>query len=122
LTTKAEVVSRYNELVLGWAAVVWGVLLMLPGDLFAAIPRYTAVDRFAPDFLWGLVLTVAGAACIFAPEGGRGIAHGVLFVIWLGINALVLIGTMSVSTVLIATFPFTMCLLHAGEYVRLSRR
>lgn len=58
--------TRGLEMQNGLAALLAGVVLILPADTFATSPSYRLFDAWAPEPVWGLSFLGAGAAQISA--------------------------------------------------------
>ncbi len=107
-----------TEKALGILAIFWGILLMLPGDLFNGIERYTSVGAYAPDALWGAVYAVLGAI-VFArtPSWAHKHAHWLLCTVWAGMTILSLLTEIISPTLLTASMCAFISFLHATKYL-----
>lgn len=110
-----------NEIALAILALVWGIILMLPGDLFAGIERYKFFNTFAPDAAWGAALAACGIITLIArPEWARTNAHAVLCIIWLGMTALSVASVVTIPSMLITSLLVFVAFMHATKFWRLS--
>lgn len=114
-------IYRWNECWLATLAVIWGGILMLPGDLFAGIDRYRLMSQYLPDWAWGVCMFSFGIILFFhVPLWLHKHAHFFLCGVWLGITLLSLLAVMTPSVILIASLLFIIAMFHAGKYFRLS--
>lgn len=114
--------ERWQELILGTLAILWGAVLMLPDDVFGNVQRYAALSKFLPDWLWGLLLIVCGLTLIFLRHLNlRKQAHGGLAFVWTFIVVLAFLGGFSIGTILVAAPFAALAFLHIFEYLRLSQ-
>lgn len=112
--------ERFQEIVLGMAALLWGVLLAIPnGD---GPPRFAALIRFLPDYAWGALLIVCGATLLAVlPIRLRKEAHAATGIVWVLVVALILMRSVSISAALLVTPFMVMALLHFYRYLQLSQ-
>jgi putative effector of murein hydrolase LrgA (UPF0299 family) len=111
-----------NEIVLAILAIFWGIVLMLPGDLFNGIERYKYFSSFAPDSVWGMVMILGGLTTLIArPPWLRRNAHALLCIVWLGMTVLSCLSIVTAPSLLITSIILTVALLHAMKFWRLSR-
>lgn len=111
--------NRWNEFFLALLAITWGIILMLPGDLFAGIARYQFASKVFPDWLWGLLYFFFGILLLFPiPSWLHKHLHWVLFSLWLGMTVLSLLSTFSPPTLLIASLVFVIAMFHAGLFLQ----
>lgn len=143
-------ISLWNERLLAGLAITWGIILMLPGDLFAGIERYRLMSRVFPDWLWGAFYFMGGATLYILPllpfpslpytlwlykyipreqlcgyisrEGFHKHTHWLLFSLWLGMTALSLLSVVSPPTLLITSLVFVISMFHIGKFWRLGHR
>lgn len=115
-----HLVYRLNEIALAVLAIVWGCILMLPGDLFEGIERYKFFNTFAPDTAWGAALVVCGLIILIArPEWAHINAHAALCIIWLGMTALSLASIVTAPSLLITSLLVFVAFMHATKFWRL---
>lgn len=113
--------ERWQELVSAGVALVWGVVLLLPGDLFAGIQRYVALAVAVPDWVWGLLLLAFGLTVILlSPLRWRKEAHAGLGVVWTLVVILIFLDGVTPAGVLIAALCGELALLHFYRYLQLS--
>lgn len=113
---------RYNEVVLGLVAIVWGVTLCLSGDVFDALRRFHMLRGLYPDWVLGIVLLVPALGIIFRlPPGLRAVLHMILFGLWLFVGCLTIASGFRQVTVLVGAPYFGLALFHAGKFWRLRR-
>lgn len=114
--------ERWQELVLGATALLWGLALILADDLLARVDAYVARMGSFPSWAWGLTLAVCGLTVLGArPLRWRKEAHAGLAILWLLLVALLLLTGVSFSTLLIAAPFVALALLHVHAYLRLSQ-
>jgi hypothetical protein len=115
-------ISVWNEKWLAFLAIIWGVTLMAPGDLFAGIQAYKLLSYYAPDTVWGLVLGLSGFFLLLPiPMAAHKHIHWILCTVWSGIGILCLLSRISPAVILFASACFTISMLHAGKFWRISR-
>lgn len=56
--------KRIVELILGCAALTWGVWLLLPFAIFPTSPTFRVMGEIAPEWVWGLLMAGAGLQSI----------------------------------------------------------
>lgn len=114
--------ERWQELVLGGAAIFWGLLLLLPDDTLGGVPRYSAMSRYLPDQAWGALLITSGVILIgLLPYAWRANANALIAFVWGFIVVLILSSGLSLPALLIATPYVALVLLHLFEFFRLSQ-
>jgi len=114
-------IYRSTEVALSFLAMVWGSILMAPGNLFAGIARYELLGRYAPDTVWGAVMFVCGLGIFIArPHWWRAQCHAALCIVWLGMTILSLLSTITPPAVLIASLLLTIAAVHAFKNWRLT--
>jgi len=114
-------INRIAECALALLACYWGIILMLPGDLFAGIERYKYYSRYAPDTIWGAVMAVCGIFILLNwPRQARMPAHLVLSAVWFGMGILSLLPARNVASTLIAALAFSNSLIHATKFWKLQ--
>lgn len=112
---------RWDEYSSAVIALIWAVVLILPGDLFSGIARYRVMADYAPDTLWGLFFAIGGILLFFPISLWlRKVCHALLCSIWLGIVILSLLANLTIGTALIASLCFFICGFHASQYFRLG--
>ncbi len=115
-------IHRMNEVCLGLLAVFWGVVLMLPGDLFERIEVYQLLRNFAPDTVWGVVMIVCGIVTLARmPRRAHKHAHWILCTVWLGMAVLLLSTTTRPTSLLFASLFLVIAIIHASKYMRLAQ-
>lgn len=114
-------ISRVNEVVLGLLAIFWGIVFVLPGDLFAGLERYQFFNNYAPDWLWGAILMIFGLL-IIPPAAPilRKIAHWGLCTLWLGMAMLSMLAVISPPSLLFTSLFVVVAIFHATKFFRLS--
>lgn len=113
-------INRITEVTLGLLAMLWGAILMAPGDLFAGIERYKYFNNYAPDTGWGIVLALCGLVIVIRlPKWAHRHAHWVLCTVWLGMFVLSLLSTISPPALLIASLLLAIAIIHATKFFRL---
>jgi hypothetical protein len=119
--TFATGIHRFNEVILALLALFWGVILMLPGDLFAGLERYKYFSDFFADWGWGLAMVICALATVLRLSvWSHKYAHVGLCIIWSGMAALSISATLSPPALLIASLCAAIALLHASKYWRLQ--
>lgn len=123
--------ERWQEFVLGVLALVWAIALAMPEDIFGRLPAYAFINRFMPDEVWALILTICGLVILIFPftpcRENRGRifwraqAHAVLGILRFLIAFLVLSGGLKVSAVLVASPFVALAALHVFEFFKLSQ-
>lgn len=114
-------ISRIAEVSLALLALYWGIILIMPGDLFAGIERYKFFNQYAPDFVWGSIMAISGLIILFHwPRQARMPAHVALCVIWSGMGILSLLSVISPPATLIAAMAFSNSIIHATKFWRLQ--
>lgn len=114
--------ERFQEMILGATAFLWGLALLLADDLLARVDAYVSLLGSFPSWVWGLSLAVCGLTVLVAdPLLWRKEAHAILAILWLLLVALLLLTGVSVTTLLIAAPFVALALLHIHAYLRLSQ-
>ena|SRR3990167_8718359 len=54
------------ELFMGVVAILWGVWVALPFDIFYTSPVYYAMTKMAPEIVWGLMFVFFGGVLLIA--------------------------------------------------------
>lgn len=120
---------RLFELILATQAIVWGLVLAYPGDLFISIELYANSRLFVPDDIWGIVMLILGLGLWMGPgrrkyiklNRTRRIFHVCLFCVWVSIFVLNMLSGISQVVILIASYPLVLVMLHGLAYIRLSQ-
>lgn len=77
------------EMTLSILSLIWGTILVLPGNLFATPSRFDLLNDYAPDWVFGILLLTGSIFLIgFSYDPLRLIrklAHQILSIVWLGI-------------------------------------
>ena len=112
--------ERWQDLVLSVVALIWGVALLSPGDLFAGIERYAQLSRAFPDWTWGALLVACGLTVLaLSPLRRRKQAHAGLTVMWsLGVVLICLDG-LTVAGLMVGSLCAALALLHSFRYIQL---
>jgi len=123
---KALTSFRFNEIVLsGFVAVPWGLILILaPRDIFQSIWQVLNMSFLhIPDWTFGILLLINGFGLVFFYrfEGLRMLFHATLFGCWCFIGYLGLIGGVSDISLLICIPFFSLAVMHAEKWWRLSQ-
>jgi hypothetical protein len=114
-------ISAWNERWLAVLAMIWGITLMIPGDLFQGITAYRLFSQYAPDTVWGIVLFLLGISLFLpTPMWVHKHAHWLLCTIWMGMGILCLLGRFSPAVVLLSSVCLTVSMLHVGKFWRLN--
>lgn len=114
-------INKIAEADLALLALYWGIILMLPGNLFAGIERYKFFNDYAPDYIWGAVMAVSGLPILVHwPRRARMPAHIVLCIVWFGMGILSLLSVTNAPATLIASLTFSNSVIHATKYFRLA--
>lgn len=124
-------VAELIALLLIVQAAAFGIILILPGDLFARPNQVDLLSRYATDTVWGAVLLLI-AVPMLAFRGFRHrrlhrAGHALLWTFWLGICLLAIyrsltgaVGLTPASFLIILPF-FAIALIHGILYVSLGR-
>lgn len=115
--------ARWEDYTLGLVALLWALLLALPGDTLGQVRAYAAVARFLPDQAWAFVLALCGLLLVFGPDrlGWQAQAHLTLGILWAAIVFLILADRVTTGTGLLASFPAAFTLLHLFEFFKRSQ-
>lgn len=114
-------INLWNEKLLAFLAVVWGVTLMLPGDVFGGIQAYSLINRVFPDWLWGALYFVCGGLLFLnIPKELHKHIHWILCSLWLGMTLLVFLAGIRSVTILIGSLTFVVAMFHVGKFFRLG--
>lgn len=116
-----EALSRWNEIWSAILAIVWGIVLIAPGDLFFAVERYRWLGKFFPDWMWGILFLIGGVGIIIIRSYRvRKHFHSLMFTLWVGIVVLSFLTPLNIGTVLISSLCFFVAMVHVSKYFRLS--
>lgn len=124
--------SELKENVLTLLALLWGILLILPGNTFADPSGLSnSLGVYARDWVWGLLVLLVTVPFMLLPKnrhiGFRKFAHAFYWVFWSGIFFLAIFrsvvsnGLQSYDLLIPSVF-LTIALLHAIFYVGLWRK
>lgn len=104
-------------------ALLWALLLALPGDTLGQVRVYAPIVRFLPDEAWAVLLALCGLTLLFWPHrlGWQAQAHLVLSILWAAIVYLILAGHVTVATGLISAPFAALSLLHLFEFFKRSQ-
>ncbi len=122
--------SELKETILVLLAVLWGTILLLPGNTFSEPSEMDFMSHYAPDHVWGISLILVCGPLLFVNRYKhpkyRSFVHAYLWIFWLGISALAVYRSRYdglTPTDFLLVIPFlTLALLHAVIYVGLGRR
>lgn len=85
-------VSQMHETVLTLLALTWGILLLLPGNTFAAPAGVSSLFLFAQDWVWGTLLVSVSLPFLFLNKyrhiNIRRFVHAFYWVFWSGLTLL----------------------------------
>lgn len=123
--------SELKETLLIIQAMLWGSILLLPGDLFAIPSRIDLMSKYAPDYVWGTLLLLICTPALFVNRYRhrlyRRVVHAFLWTFWLGIAALSIYRSLTSPNgfsipVLLITIPFvTIAFMHGIIYAGLEK-
>ena len=117
-----EGINRYNEVVLGLLAVVWGAILCAPDDVFAALRRFAPLQNLYPDWYLGVLMITLGVLIVYKfPMEWRRVAHFAMVGIWIFVVTLSVIASPTLPALLISLPFLAFAFLHAGKFWRLSQ-
>lgn len=120
--------SEVKESLLVIMALIWGAILLLPGDSFSSPSRVDALSYYAPDTLWGVLLWIFCGPFLLINRlrwrRYRKAVHIFLWIFWLGISFIALYrsaanGYHAVDFLIILPF-LSIALMHAVIYTGLS--
>lgn len=115
--------NRWQEIVPAFVTLVWGIVFMLPGDLFGTIERYKYFNKFAPDWGYGLIMAICAVGILSnIPPRYRCQFHAVLAVMWILIVVLSSLSTFSPPVLLFTSLMVGSAFRHAFEFLRLSEQ
>lgn len=122
--------SEMKEKVLTIYALVWAVILLLPGNSFANPSRIDVLSVYAPDTVWGILLLFVTFPMFRRDVAAHGryrkFAHAFYWVFWSGIFLLAVFRSAANgfhSTDLLISLPFlAIAILHAVIYAGLGRK
>lgn len=115
-------IYRANEFILAALAIFWGLILLLPSDLFGSIERYRYFNEFAPDTVWGAIFILSAFCTILGkPHWLHVHAHWILCTLWSGIAFLSGIAMRSPLSLLIPSLCLAIAAIHATKFWRLNR-
>lgn len=84
--------SELRETILVVQALIWGSILLLPGDTFSVSSRIDFLSQYAPDHVWGALLLFCCFPFLlfnrYRYRAYRKFVHVFLWVFWLGIAAI----------------------------------
>lgn len=113
---------RYNEILLSILTIFWGVIFMLPGDVFEALQRFQPLYLRVPDQVFGIVMVVTAIPGIMRmPLRYRQVAHGLLFGLWSFITYLPFVQGLTIGTFLGSSVFFVIALLYGGNCWRITQ-
>lgn len=114
--------ERWQDLVLGAAALIWGVALLFPGDLFRGIECYAVISRAFPDWMWGALMTVFALTLLaISPLRLRRQAQALLGVMWSLVVVLICLDGLTLAGVMIGSLCAALALLHSFRYLQLTQ-
>lgn len=114
-----DIRQLWNRIVLCLAAISWGGLLLLPGDLFAETPVYSESGLYASDGYWGAFIIVFGLLLLFIRiDFITLLSHAFIIVFWDFVAWLILTSSGFSESILLLAIPFfTLSLLHLGGFI-----
>lgn len=122
--------SELKETLLVVQAVVWGAILLIPGNSFASPSRVDLLSEYAPDTFWGVALVAANLPLLFLNRYKhrryRKFCHAFNWTFWLAITCIALYrsgfnGFQPTDFLLVMPF-FTIAILHGVIYAGLWRK
>lgn len=121
--------SELKEALLVWLALIWGMVLLFPGDSFSSPSRVNLMSHYAPDTVWGVLLISVSIPMLVVNKTRfyrfRRFAHIFYWIFWLGITCLAVYSSSADGiqpTDLLICLPFlAIALLHAVIYAGLER-
>lgn len=116
-----EIFSRWNEVCLAIVALIWGAILVMPGDLFIKIDRYRMIGQYFPDWVWGILFLIGSMGILIVPSIGiRKQLHAFMSALWVGIIVLALLTPFNIGTLLIVSLCWLAMMVHVGKFFRIS--
>jgi len=122
--------SELTESLLMFQSILWGLLLLLPGDTFSSPSRVDIMSKYAQDHVWGMCIVLIVGPFLFLNRYRhttyRKIVHIFLWTFWLGIGCLVIYrssinGVSPIDFLLVIPF-WTIALTHGIIYVGLGNK
>lgn len=123
-------ISQLHETILTLLALLWGVLLVLPGNTFAAPSGIATLFLFAQDWVWGVLLIAVSLPFLFVNKYRhltvRRLVHAFYWVFWSGLSFLAYVrvaanGIQALDLIL-PSLLITFALFHAVFYIGSWRR
>lgn len=119
--TEKLIIYWWNEKWLAFLAIIWGIILALPGDLFAGLERYRLIAQLFPDWVWGAIMFLSGVALLLKlPMLTHKHIHFVLTAVWLGMTLLSVLATKTPPALLITSLCLTIAMFHVGKFWRIQ--
>lgn len=121
--------SEVKETLLVTQAIVWGAILLFPGDSFSSRSRVDLLSMYAPDTVWGILLLAVNLPMLFINryrwKRFRRFVHAFNWTFWLGITCLAVYRSaangLDATDILVAMPFFTIALLHGVFYAGLEK-
>ena len=114
--------KRIVEIILGMAALTWGIWLMLPFSIFQSSPTFAVMAEIAPEWVWGLLMAGAGLQAIVGIWRNsytmRRWSLAVMAALWLAAWTTFLLANWRSTTTVHYIWWFVFC---AYSYMRVSR-
>lgn len=119
--------SEMKEIILALLALIWGILLLFPGNVLTGSPTAEYYALYSNDWLWGILLIIFSAYILFGPRKRwfhfRKYIHLYFWFFWLGIAVLTIVRSsangVGVTDILIISPFVAIALVHATLYARL---
>jgi hypothetical protein len=117
-------------MVLTWLAILWGIILLFPGNTFAPPSQVGALGFYAEDWVWGSLLLLVSFPLFFLRRPKyryiHQAAHAFYWIFWLGISVLVMArftaNGIQPTDFLITSAFVAIALIHGIIYIRLSQK
>jgi hypothetical protein len=119
--------SELKEMVLTFLSLLWGMVLVLPGNTFFPPNRVDYLGLYAEDWVWGTLMLLVTVPFLFINKRRsrlyRRFFHAFHWCFWAGIGLLVIVrgwvnGFDEVDLLLCSPF-FALALLHGVMYIGL---
>lgn len=122
--------SQLHEAILTILALLWGVLLILPGNTFASPTGLTTLFLFAQDWVWGVLLIAVSLPFLFVNKyrhlAIRRMVHAFYWVFWSGLSFLAYVRVaangLEALDLILPSLLITLALFHAVFYISSWRK